>query len=225
MRTLRARLAFLVASCALASALTPVTTAAPAPIATLQLNDGRVLHNVRIMSDEGTSLVVHADEGLMKVTKANLPQAIADLYPQKAAPAGAPEMVMKPFNPDQTPEGPFPTPKPKPAVDPPSPTPRPPKAVYKGCTILSYQPKAFQGTLGSAEVVIRNDTDAPVELVPGDFICITGEGKRLPGGYIVTDGNPIVIKRSELVPAFGEIDDLVAFSNRAIEIASVQWKK
>jgi hypothetical protein len=42
---------------------------------------------------------------------------------------------------------------------------------------------------------------------------------------MVTDGFPPNIKRREIVPAQGNIDDIVTFVNDAIDISSVQWAR
>lgn len=70
------------------------TLPTPTPIAALRLNDGRLLHNVEVKSNESTSIVVRADEGLLKIAKSNLPQAMADAYPVKPAPSTGPDTVM-----------------------------------------------------------------------------------------------------------------------------------
>src|ERR1039457_2985387 len=72
-------------------------TPTPTPIPVLTLDDGRVFHNVRIKSDEQDSIVVRADEGLVKIAKANLPQDLAYAYAATSDEAGAQDMVMQPF--------------------------------------------------------------------------------------------------------------------------------
>src|SRR5580700_11205721 len=72
----------------------------PAPIPVLKLNDGRVFHNVQVKKDQPDSLLVLADEGLLKIAKSSLPPALASTYPARLPPAGSPEMVMQPFNPN-----------------------------------------------------------------------------------------------------------------------------
>lgn len=225
MRT-RACIVFLsIAWLAMVPALKAADPGPPAVFALIQLNDGRKLHDVKVMSNEAASIVVRADEGLVKIAKSNLPKAVADLYPTRATPTPTPELVMAPFNPNAGLQAPGADPADKPLKIP-TPDPNPPNAsVYKGCTIVSFQVKAFQGSLGCAEVVVKNDTDAPVELVPTDFGCITSDGKRRRGGYIVTEGYPVVVKRSDTVPARGQIVDLVAFSNKDLDITSVQWTR
>ncbi|HXQ80213.1 MAG TPA: hypothetical protein VN775_02795 [Opitutaceae bacterium] len=197
----------------------------PTPIPTLKLNDGRVLHNVVVKSNEPDSIVVRASEGLLKVAKSNLPQDLADAFPAKSDQPGAQDMVMQPFNPNapqaapgQPPLGrpiPRPTPTPKPTRDP----------TYKGCTIVSFQPKAFQTSLGCAEVVIRNDTDTPVLINPGEIVCVTTTGGRRNGRIFVTDGVPPIIKRIEIVPARGDVDDILTFTNDALDISYVEWAR
>jgi hypothetical protein len=227
----RSRL-LLLAVCLLAPAaspaadLGPTPTPAPTPIPTLKLNDGRVLHNVQVRANQDTSIVVLATEGFLKIAKTNLPKEVADAYPSKQPPAQAAgqDMVMQPFNPNppgagaEGVPGAKPTPRPtrKPAFNP---------AVYKGCTIVSFQAKAWQTSLGCAEVVIRNDTDDPATISPGEIFCITTDGVRHPGRIIVTDGEPPTIKRQETVPARGSVDDIVTFSNDAMEISYVQWAR
>ncbi len=204
-------------------------TASPAPLGVLKLTDGRVLHNVTLMSDEGENVVLRADEGLLKVAKSNLPQAAFAGAPSRAsAPAApGPELVMQAFNPN-------PTPNPTEAPDVKKPVPRQvtpvptraravPNPVYKGCTIISFQMKAYQTALGCAEVIVHNDTDAPVLIHPGDFVCVTPAGVRHVGRSIITDGFPPQIKRREIVPPQGEVDDVVTFTADPLENSSVQW--
>jgi hypothetical protein len=221
---MRACIGFLVAgwlTVTAASSAADATT--PAPIALVQLKDGRQLHNVKVMSNEPASIVVRADEGLIKISKSNLPQSVADLYPARVAPTPTPELVMQPFNPSPG----LMAPGSEPSVRPlqiPTPDPNPPSAaVYKGCTIVSFQLKAFQASQGCVEVVVKNDTDTPVDILPGNFGCVTTDGKHLRGGYIVTEGYPVVIKHSETVPARGQIVDIVAFSNHELDVSTIQW--
>jgi hypothetical protein len=193
------------------------------------LKDGRVLHNVKIMSEEGTSVVVRADEGLVQVAKSDLPPALADAYPAKApAPADA-EYVMQRFDPNQAPEAPAPEPgaKPKPKPNAGA-TPAPGQVtsvVYKGCTIVSFQKKSFENVLGCAEVVIQNDTEDNVQIRPGDFVCVTAAGARRPGRNIFANTFPPSVKRREFVPAHGQLDDIITFGNEDMDIASVQWSR
>ncbi len=214
----------LAAVCLLGPAPLPAADpdAAPTPIPTLKLNDGRVFHNVQVRSNEENSIVVRADEGLVKIAKTNLPQDVADAYPSKPSQAGNSNMVMQPFNPNPAPgQGPAARPTPRP-----TPTPKPAQsAVYKGCSIVSFQTKAFQTSLGCAEVVIRNDTDAVVVIYPGEIMCVTNTGARHPGRIIVTDGVPPIIKRQEFIPARGDVDDIVTFTNDALDISYVQWTR
>jgi hypothetical protein len=226
MTRLMVRLALVAAVCLMAAPVArPEDGAPPGKFVTLPLNDGRVLHNVKIMSNEGTSLVVHADEGLLKIARANLPQAVADAYPAKVAAPSGPQTVMHSFNPDKAEEEPLVARAvPAEAVVTPKPTPRP-RPVYKGCTIVSFQTKAFQGSQGSEQVVVQNNTEADVELVPTDFNCVLSDGSRHSAGYIVTDGYPFVIKKKEIVPARGQIDDLVVFANKEVDIVSVEWRR
>ncbi|HMD60017.1 MAG TPA: hypothetical protein VKG78_01210 [Opitutaceae bacterium] len=197
----------------------------PTPIAALKLNDGRVLHNVQVKKDQDDSIVVRADEGLVKIAKSNLPQEVADAYPAKPSAAAKTDMVMQVFNPGSPQAGggqaPYVRPMPRP-----TPTPRPTRdPVYKGCTIVSFQAKAFQTSLGCAEVVIRNDTDNVAVISPGEIICVTTNGLRRPGRIIVTDGVPPIIKRQEFIPAHGDVDDIVTFTNDALDISYVQWAR
>jgi hypothetical protein len=223
-------MAFLVAAFLLApGALRGADAGPPAAVASIALKDGRILHNVRVMSEEADSIVVRADEGLIKIAKSDLPKEAAGAYPAKqVAPAG-PEFVMQPFNPNQVVEAPGPEPGAKPI---PKPVPKPADApapganpVFKGCSIISFQMKAFQTQEGCAEVVIHNDTDAMVEIRPGDIVCVTAAGARHAGRFIVTEAFPPSIKRREFVPPHGDIDDIVTFTNEALDISSVQWAK
>jgi len=200
--------------------------------ATLTIKDGRVLHNARVLSDEGDSVVVRCDEGLVKVPKSSLPPAATDAIapaPPKPAVALGPDMVMRPFNPDSAAPEPEPEAKPKPA---PNPTPNPAQAqrptpgpVFKGCTIVSFQPKPFQSALGCEEVVIRNDGEAPVVLFPGNIVCMTAAGTRLGGRYFIEEGFPPITKRREVVGAQGSVDVQVFFTNGPIDVSGVQWAR
>jgi hypothetical protein len=229
--TYPARLGFLLAAWVLTASVALADPAAAQPIASVALKDGRVLHNVKILESRDTSIVVHADEGLMKIMRSNLPAGLATPAPQRPADTAAgPEMVMEPFNPNQSGATQPPVPRPTPRV---TPVPKAPSDVtvpvantaFKGCTIVSFQMKAFQTVLGCAEVVIRNDTDSPALIVPGDIICVTSIGQRGRGRNLIVDGYPPIIKKSELVPPQGQVDDIVTFTNSAIEIVSVQWAK
>jgi len=209
----------LLALCASLRAADPT----PLPSATtLPLKDGRVLHNVKVMEDEGESVVVKADEGLLKIAKNLLPAGFVETAPP--APAAGSQMVMEPFNPNLAPE-PAPAKKPAPAPRPAAPVKAAPNPVYKGCTIMSFQPKTFGTILGAAEVVVRNDTDNPVLLQPRDFACLTVGGQRYGGRVIISDGVPPMTKRKEVVPAHGQIDDIVTFTNEALEFTGVQWAR
>jgi hypothetical protein len=219
----------LLAAILLAQAALRATDAAPpSSFELLELKDGRVLHHVKVMSEEPDSIVVRADEGLVKVEKADLPKAAAEIYAVKPGPK-EPELMMQRFDPNQVVEAPVQEPGAKPA---PKPVPKPAKPaapannpVFKGCTIISFQMKAFQTVLGCAEVVIHNDTDTVVEIRPGDIVCMTIAGNRLIGRNLVTDGFPPRVKRREFIAPRGDMDDLVTFANDAIEIASVQWAR
>src|ERR1017187_1780459 len=208
-----------------------VPTPTPKPIPTLRLNDGRALHNVQVRKDQDDCIVVRADEGLLKIAKTNLPREVADAYPAKqgqsqdqARPASQ-ETVMQQFNADPNQPGQEQAPGPKPAPKP-TPTPRPTHGPgYKGCSIVSYQSKAFQTSLGCAEVIIRNDTDEAVAIYPGDIVCVTNTGVRRIGRIFVTDGVPPSIKRQELVPAHGDEDDILTFTNEALDISVVMWAR
>jgi hypothetical protein len=230
----RARTGLLAAAFLFIPAMLPAADTAPpppAPIASMVLRDGRVLHNARIMSDEGASVVVRADEGLIQVAKSDLPQGVADAFPRKApAPDMGPDFVMQRFDPSQAPEAPPPEPggakpKPKPpgsATSAPAPVAN---ALYKGCTIVSFQKKSFENVLGCAEVVIQNDSDENTQIRPGDFVCITAAGARHPGRNIFANTFPPSVKRREFVPAHGQLDDIITFGNEDMDIASVQWSR
>jgi hypothetical protein len=231
----RTRIGFLAAAVLLGPpALKAADSNPPAVIASLELKDGRVLHNVKVMSDEGASIVVRADEGLLKISKANLPAAYVDTSvakPQPAAPAGPLQYVMQRFDPSQPPEALPPEPGAKPKVNPAGKaTPGAPgkateNAVYKGCTIINFQIKSFQNVQGCAEVIIRNDTDEKVMIRPGEITCTTADGARHLARNIITDSFPPNVKRREFVPARGELDDIFAFANEPLEISSVQWTR
>jgi hypothetical protein len=197
------------------------------PWDSLALKGGRVLHNATVLSDEGDNVVIRCDEGLVKVAKSSLPQAAADAFPAKAPAPAAVQMVMQPFNPDVLPVGP-PEPEAKPKPAPPKATPAAkaaPSLVYKGCTIESFTMKPFQNSLGCAEVVLQNGSDARVVVLAGDFACITTAGKRLGGRQIVVDGFPPFVKRQQVVPPGGSVDLMVTFSNDSLDGSTVQWAK
>ena len=209
------------------SALPCGGTGDPAVIAVLELKDGRVLHHASIMADEWSNLVVRADEGLVKVPREDLPPGSMPDKPV-SSPDSGPGLVMQPFNPDSAPAEPLPPaeakkPTPKPVAPAPPKAKPAPNPVYKGCTITSFQTKPYQGVLGCLEVVVSNPTDQIVILRPGDFICITASGVRHVGRNIITDGYPPHLKRREVVPPQGEIDDIVTFTDSALENPTVQW--
>lgn len=199
---------------------------APAPaVAELQLRDGRVLHDATVIADEGDSVVIRASEGLVKLAKADLPRALAASYPAPTPTPDEAQMVMVPFNPSPADIAPEPEsrPKPKPA---PANVPNPLQSIgssFKGCTIVSFQPRSFQNAAGCVEVVIANTTDTPVVIFPRNIVCTTSGGARHQGRFIVTDGFPPTIKRRDVVPAQGTVDDIFTFTNDALDIAGVQW--
>ncbi len=213
--------------------LTAADPGPPAAVASLQLKDGRVLHNARVVSDEGANVVVRADEGLLKIPKADLSPAFADVYTTKPAPtpSGGPvRYVMQRFDPNQPPEAPPPEPGAKPKANPAAKAGAASPAaggtaLYKGCTIISFQMKSFQNVQGCAEVIIRNDTDEKVMLRPGEITCITADGARHVARNIITDSFPPNVKRREFVPARGELDDIFAFANEPLDITGVQWSR
>lgn len=202
--------------------------AAPGPWPTLQLRGGRVLHNAKFMSDEGDSIIVHADEGLIKIAKSDLPQGAADAFPAPPTASGGTGMVMQMFNPDMpapAPQAPAPTKKPEPG---PAPTPRPkaaPNPVFRGCTIVSFAVKPFQNSLGCAEVVIQNDGGSPSVISPGDIVCITAVGARHGGRQFVADGFPPIVRRREVIQPSSSVDLLVPFTTEPLDIAAVQWAR
>jgi hypothetical protein len=216
----------------MASGLLPcvvLCTATVATLPTVALRDGRVLHNVRIMAYEGDSIVVHADEGLIKVAKINLPPGVVDSMPKITPTPAVAGVVMQTFDPNQAigdePEA-KPIPKAKPnTVIPEAPQPGEASVVYKGCSIVSFQKKAFQTALGCAEVVIRNDTESPAVVIPSDIVCVAANGSRHPGHFIVADGFPPRVKRREFVPSHGSVDDIVAFTDDDIDISQVKWAR
>jgi hypothetical protein len=228
----RACIGFLSAACLLVplmlAADAPAPTPTPAPVRPMVLKDGRVLHNARVMTDEGASVFIHADEGLLQVLKSNLPPGVADVVPQKAPDPSAPEYVMERFDPNQGPAILPPEPGAKPKAKAAAATP-PPKAVaepvYKGCTIMSFQKKSFENVLGNAEVVIQNDSEYPVQIRAVDFVCIAANGTRHPGRNLFANTFPPSVKRREFVPAHGQLDDIVSFGNDDLDIASVQWAR
>jgi hypothetical protein len=225
-----ARLGFLIAACLLGSPGLRADAGPSRLIPSVALKDGRTLHNVKVMSSEDDSIVVHADEGLMKIMKSLLPPGFAAGAQDKAAEvAPGSDLVMQAFNPNQAPAQ-EPGAKPAPKVTPVPKVPAAPKAsdvnpVFKGCTIVSFQMKTFQNVQGCAEIVIRNDSDANVVLFPRDIICVTAKGVKRGGRIFVTDGFPPQIKRRELVVAQGQIDDIVTFTDDALDIAAVHWAK
>jgi hypothetical protein len=206
------------------SAPDPVPTPTPSPIPTLKLNDGRVFHNAQVRKDEDTSLVIRADEGLLKISKASLPPDLAGAYPIRQ-PAEKAEMVMQPFNPNGPQISPYqPAPGSKTSLRP-TPTPARAKGVYKGCTIVSFEPRAFQTSQGCVEIVIRNDTDDPVVIAPGEVICVATNGSRRQGRFFVIDGDTPQVRRTETIPAHGDIREMLTFTNEAIDISYVLWAR
>ena len=232
---LTALVSLLLAACLAARAAdpapTPVSTPEPTPtpasslIPSVALKDGRVLHNVKIMDDEPDSIVVHANEGLIKVAKSDLPPGIAKPAAAVDPLMGGPDMVMQPFDPNRQPAE-DPEVKAIQKMTPPPKTPVPkvgPATVYKGCTIVSFEKKTFMNIAGCAEVVIRNDTDSPQIINPHDVFTTAATGARYLGRIFYTDGFPPQMKRREIVPAQGQIDDILTFSNDDFDMTAVQW--
>jgi hypothetical protein len=229
----RAPLGFLAAALMallpLARSADPTPSPSPA-LPSVTLRDGRVLHNVRVMSTQPNSIIVHADEGLIGIARANLPPGLVPAAPEQAAELPGSQTIMQPFNPndapmqDQEQQKPVAkvTPVPKANDEPKRPDVNP---VFKGCTIVSFQMKAFGTAQGCAEVVIRNDTEAPVLITPRDIVCLTAKGERRGGRFLVTDGFPPQIKRRDYVPSQGQMDDIVTFTDDQIDISSVQWAR
>lgn len=220
-------LGVLVVACILIPAEAIAADPAPTAAATLNLGDGRVLHDAKVIADEGDSVVIRADEGLVKVSKTDLPQALGSAYPVPTPDTS--KMVMVPFNPSPVDPAPEYEPGAKPKAKPAQPNaPKPVQAsplVYRGCTVVSFQMKAFQEVQGCAEVVIRNDTESPVVIFPRSLVCVTAAGGQMAGRYFVSDGFPPIVKRREVVPAQGSIDDTVTFANEALDISKVQWAR
>jgi hypothetical protein len=140
------------------------------------------------------------------------------------------QFVMERFDPNQPPEAPPPEPGAKPKVTPAGKAVSAPgkaaeSAMYKGCTIMSFQIKSFQSVQGCAEVIIRNDTDEMVMIRPGEITCTTADGARHVARNIITDSFPPNVKRREFVPARGQLDDIFAFANEPLDISSVQWTR
>jgi hypothetical protein len=225
-----ARIVFLAAICLLVPV--PLGADTAPPVASLTLKDGRVLHNVRVMSDEGASVVLRSDEGLTKVAKSILPPefGVAPAAPPSTS-TGSPEFVMQRFDPNQAPEAPPPEPggakpKPKPGAKPTAPGAKPVSSTtFMGCSIISFQIKAFQNVQGCAEIVIRNDSDQQVMIRPGEISCTTADGAKHVARNIITDSFPPAIKRREFVPPRSQIDDIFAFANQPLDISSVQWSR
>jgi hypothetical protein len=191
---------------------------APAVWATLELRGGRVLHHVKVIANEPDSLVVRADEGLIKVAKASLLPPAAGFYPLSAPPRSeSTEMIMQPFDPNPASAVRSPLSIEKPAVDPLQPK------LHNGCSIVSYQLKTFPGVLGCAEIALHNDTDAPADIAPGDFGCITADRKRYRGNVMLIEGVPLGKKHKDVVPPHGDVSEIVSFTNDAIEIVAVVW--
>jgi len=219
-------LGVLLAAFSLAPPSARAADSAPAPaVGALPLKDGRILHNVRVIADEGDSVVVRADEGLVKVAKVDLPSALSASYPAPTPTPATEQMVMVPFNPNQTDAAQEPEGRPKPKPDLPSVpnTLQNNNLSFKGCTIVSFQMKPFQNVQGCAEVVIANGTDAPVVILPRNLVCSTTGGAKHPARFFVTDGFPPIIRRREVVPAQGSIDEQVIFTSDAIDISGMQW--
>jgi len=202
----------------------PALTADPVPtfFPTLALQDGRVLHNAKVISNKPDSVVIRADEGLIILAKSKLPDSVAALYPAQAPRPTPGGTMMKPFNPSASDLSPMPPPAPRPT---PRPAPRPLNNLFQGCSIVSFQAKPFQTSLGCAEVVIRNEGDNAVEIQPGNIVCITTSGAGHRGRFFVIDGTAPIVKHVETIPAHGDIDEIITFTNEALEISYVQWAR
>jgi hypothetical protein len=51
------------------------------------------------------------------------------------------------------------------------------------------------------------------------------DGARRFGRNLVTDAFPPAVKRREFIPPHGDLDDIVTFTNEALDITSVQWAR
>jgi hypothetical protein len=228
-----APLGFLAAAFLVLAPVARAADTAPVPpqlVPSVTLRDGRVLHNVKVMSTQATSVIVHADEGLIGIARANLPPGFVPAAPEQAADLPGAQTIMQTFNPNDAPMLDQEQQKPAPKVTPVPKTTEPPRPaqanpVFKGCTIVSFQMKAFGTAQGCAEVVIRNDSDAPVIIVPRDFVCVAKTGQRRGGRFLVTDGFPPQIRRRDSVPSQGQLTDIVTFTDDMIDMSTVQWAR
>ena len=189
-------------------------------IGDIQLKSGKVLHKVKVLSDEPDSLVVFATEGMMKVKKADLPPALAARFPEREAPPPPPPPLVNKSLSDVPPE-----PETRQARPPAAPPVDP--NLFMGCLITNYQVKPVQATLGCVEVTIHNSTEAAVTIAPKMIGCITTDGKRHTGGrfFVINDAGSMTMKRQETIPASGDVTDVVYFQTDALDLQTVGWAR
>jgi len=56
-------------------------------------------------------------------------------------------------------------------------------------------------------------------------VCVTSNGARHRGRNLITDGFPPQLKRREVVPPGGQVDDIVTFTDEALDNPTVQWAR
>jgi hypothetical protein len=221
---MRARLVFGLITAAL---LAPARSAEadPSP-ATVQLKDGRVLHDARALESGQGWVTLRSAEGLFKVEASDLPAGFAlppsAPHPAAAVPAG---MAFERFDPNQEPAAAAPAPAPKPAAARKAAAAAPEDASRRGCEIVSFEPKAVHGVEGCASVVIRNATDEGVQLRPGEISCTVEGGGRHAGHAFFSDTFPVSVRRREVVPAHGELTVIVTFANEPLAISAIEWSR
>ena len=189
-------------------------------IGDIPLKTGKVLHHAKLISDQFDSLVVFSAEGMVKVRKADLPDALAKRYPERAAPPPPPApLISKPLTLDAPDEAGRPRPAPPPVAAPADPN------LFRGCLITNFAAKPVQGTLGCVEVTIHNSTESPVDITPAMIRCVTTDGKVHPGMrfFVVNDLGSMTMKKTETVPPSGDVTDVVFFQQLEMDIQSLSW--
>ena len=192
-------------------------------VGTITLKGGRVLHGAKVLTDEPSSLVIFAAEGMIKVKKSDLPDDLAARYPVRPEPPVALYQTLS-----QVPTPPIsaapPKPKPRPT---PRPMPTPVVPLYNGCSIASFRPKPVQGSLGCVEVTFHNTTPEDKALAPNAVVCTGTDGTHHQGKQFFsgTDRGLTIVSRREVVPAGGDLTTVVFFSNEEIPLDQVLWVK
>ena len=189
-------------------------------VGTIELKSGKTLHNAKVLSDQWDSIVVFATEGMVKVKKADLPEALLAKYPMKAEPP-PPMVMMKTMATAQAPAhgevAPPMAPKPAPAAP-------DNNGLYLNMLILSSQLKPMQASQGCVEVTVHNNGSEAQTLKADRITCVDQAGGIHVGKrfFIVADQGTMV-KNEVSVPGGGDVTEIVYFQNEELRIGEIRW--